>query len=319
MSAPDMAGRAADRVESPDVLACGNGSQTAPKLGVVSENSKTLLPAVGRVGRQRQRLSQRDMEVLQDLAKVRLLTGDQLRRLHLYSGSVATRSRRARALLQRLSQLGLVVRLARRVGGIRAGSSGFVYGLSGLGRAVLAVDGPYGAVRRRAWEIGPRLQDHMLFVAELYVELTEKSRYADLELLNFDAEPPCWRKFAGQGGQTVTLKPDAYVRLGLGDVEHSLFVEVDLATESVPTLASKAKVYAAYWRSGQEQAANGVFPKVLWLTTNQARSRQIHKALSRLPAEAQPLFEVALIAEALTILTTTKSDASTTAQGGRRG
>jgi hypothetical protein len=108
------------------------------------------------------------------------------------------------------------------------------------------------------------------------------------------------------------------VRLGLADVERSMFVEVDLGTESVPTLAAKAKVYLAYWRSGQEQATNGVFPMVVWLTTNQARAAQIHKALRRLPEEAQPLFAVTLLAEATrTFIAVEDEPPHATAQGGR--
>jgi len=63
----------------------------------------------------------------------------QIQRLHLPGGSPVTRARRTRALLQRLTELGVVVRLERTVGGVQPGSSAQVFGLSGRGLAVLNV------------------------------------------------------------------------------------------------------------------------------------------------------------------------------------
>ena len=101
----------------------------------------------------------------------------------------------------------------------------------------------------------------MLAVSELYVGLVEAHRSGAAELLAFAAEPACWRSFAGQGGEVVTLKPDAFVQLGIGDIERSLFVEVDLSTESQPVIQRKCRVYAAYWRTGLEAQHRGVFPE----------------------------------------------------------
>lgn len=47
-----------------------------------------------------------------------------------YDGDTTTQGRKVRAALKRLSDLGVVVRLSRRVGGVRAGSEGFVVGLT---------------------------------------------------------------------------------------------------------------------------------------------------------------------------------------------
>jgi hypothetical protein len=103
----------------------------------------------------------------------------------------------------------------------------------------------------------------------------------------------------------VTLKPDALVSAGVGDVERTSFVEVDLATESLPTIGRKCAAFVAYWRTGLEQQRHGVFPAVVWLTTNTRRAAQISGVVRRLPAEAQALFRVALLAEAVTALTGT--------------
>jgi hypothetical protein len=204
--------------------------------------------------------------------------------------------------MQRLADLKLVIRLGRRVGGVRAGSSGFVYGLSGHGQAVLDLDGLYGGRRRRVWQTSPSFEDHVLAVSELYVGLVEAERAGKVELLAFEAEPGCWRRFSGNGGQVVALKPDAFVRLGIGDVERSVFVEVDRGTESAPTIARKCQTYLTYWRSGLEQARHEVFPAVVWLTITDRSRQRIAGVLKRLPTDAAGLFSVGLLDEATTLL-----------------
>jgi hypothetical protein len=238
------------------------------------------------------------------------MTGAQLQRLHVADGSEVTQARRARALLQRLADLKLVVRLGRRVGGVRAGSSGFVYGLSGHGQAVICVNGPCGKRRRRVWEVSPPFTDHLLSVAELHVALVEAERRGELELLAFEAEPSCWRRFPGVGGQTVILKPDAYVLLGVGELEHSAFIEVDMGSESAPTIARKCQTYIAYWQTGIEQASREVFPRVRWLSSSERARQRIAGVLHRLPEDQRLLFDVALLIDAVATLTET-------ARGGR--
>ncbi|MFJ6196994.1 replication-relaxation family protein [Micromonospora sp. NPDC092111] len=250
------------------------------------------------------------MAVLHSLAMLRLLTGDQVQRLHVADGSAGTRARRARALLQRLAELNLVVRLDRRIGGVRAGSAGYVYGLSGHGQAVLAVDGPMGGRRRRAWETSPSFMGHVLDGSEVYVQLVEAERAGVLEILDFQAEPAAWRSFPGPSGQAAILKPDAFVRLGVGEIESSAFLEVDRGTESVPTLVRRCRIYAAYWHSGIEQAAHAVFPRVLWLASGARSVERVSRALTQLPADIQHLFHASFLEDMVTVLTAT-------ARGGR--
>lgn len=303
MTTPGAAGRTTGRVEPSLPLAYGGCEFAATTVKPSTEHPTTTRPPAGRVGRLRARLGNRDLETLESLGKLRLATGDQLQRLHVADGSTATRARRARALLQRLADMKLVVRLGRRVGGVRAGSSGYVYGLSGHGQAVLAIDGPMGGRRRRVWETSPSFQDHVLDVAEVYVRLVEAERTGNAELLAFDTEPAAWRTFPGIGGQAVTLKPDAYARLVVGEFEHSTFIEVDRGTESVPTLIRKMGVYVAYWRSGIEQAEHEVFPRVLWLANSNRSVLGITRALRQVPADAQHLFHATFLDGAVPVLT----------------
>jgi len=158
----------------------------------------------------------------------------------------------------------------------------------------------------KAGQAGPSFQDHVLAVAETNVTLVDAERSGRIELLQFEAEPPCWRSFSGPGGQTVLLKPDAYLRLAIGELEHSAFVEVDLGTESAPTIARKCGVYAAYWRTGLEQGRRGVFPMVLWLVRDTARRARIATVVAGLPAEVRALFRVALITHVVEAITDAK-------------
>lgn len=239
------------------------------------------------------RLSGRDLAILQSLRELRLMSGDQVWRLHFPGGHPATQARKARAALARLVRLALIVRLRRQVGGVRGGSQGFTFGLSGLGQAVLDLDQP-AKRHRRMTETKPAFADHALMVSELRVELAEVARSERLPQLDFLAEPKCWRPFAGAAGQTVVLKPDAFVRLVRDGYELTAFVEVDMATESLPTISRKLAVYVAYWRSGTEQARHGVFPRTWWLVPTPARAAGLTSVIRRLPAEARPLFSVRL-------------------------
>src|SRR4051794_26069589 len=100
----------------------------------------------GRARRIAGRLTTRDLAILESLRSVRLLTGSMIARLHVTAATSPTQSRKTRAVMQRLAKLGLVVPLQRRIGGVRAGSDGQIYGLSGLGHAVLDLEA--GGARR---------------------------------------------------------------------------------------------------------------------------------------------------------------------------
>jgi hypothetical protein len=289
--------------------ATGTGPETPASVCLSSGGSSTDRPARGRAARLRQRLSERDLAVLGSLHQLRLLTSRMIQRLHVVEGSALTQARRTRALLQRLCELKVVIRLERTIGGVQSGSTAHVYGLSGLGLAVLELQGPYGRRRRTVWETKPYFLHHVLAVAELCIRLTELARTGAAELLAFDGEPACWRRFTGEDGAPRTLKPDAFVELGIGEFERSAFVEVDLATESLPTVERKCASYISYWRSGIEQQAHGVFPLVLWLAPTEARVHKLGEVIARLAADAQHLFAVMLHADGPAWLTAPAGEA----------
>lgn len=265
-------------------------------------------------GRAARTLSERDVDVLRLLANLRLLTGRQLQRLVVADGSRTTRARRTRSVLLRLYERRLIQRLDRRVGGIRAGSDGFVYRLTSRGFGALAqID---GLPRRRvAGQPGERFVAHVLAVSELYVQLVDATRNEDREhspsLVGFDAEPACWRRYPAAHSGTATIRPDAFVQTGDGEQGYVHFIECDMATESLTTIRAKCRSYVSYWRSGSEQRRIGTFPRVLWVVPNTARAERIEGVIRQLPVAVRPLFAVTTRKDAAGLLLGQSNEAPT--------
>lgn len=250
-----------------------------------------------------QNLSVRELALVETLDRIRLATATQLERLHFAASTELANARQCRRTLARLVALRVLARLARRIGGVRAGSAGYVYALDVAGQRLASACGPAGGIRmRRPWTPSTPFVRHTLAVAELYVRLREAERAGSLELLDFWAEPLCWRRFTGIGGGRVVLKPDAFARLGVGQYEHAYFVEVDRATQSGPTVARKLTQYRRYWQTGKEQERFGLFPKVLILVPSEARKEALVEVCGAQPAEAWPLFQVSRYEQALEVL-----------------
>ncbi len=230
------------------------------------------------VARLRERLSKRDMAIIRQVGELRLMSARQLEAIHFPEAehdNAAAAMRARQRVLARLVRDGLLMALDRRIGGVRAGSAGLVLGLGPLGQRVLNLDGP----RRRAHEPGLRFVDHTLAIAQLVVDAHVASRQGALELLACEAEPMCWREFGGIGGRRV-LRPDAFLSLGVGEYELRWFIEVDRASESLPVVIRKCRLYADYYQAGVEQArGGGVFPRVCWVVPDEARAERVGRAI----------------------------------------
>jgi hypothetical protein len=208
----------------------------------------------------------------------------------------ATRARQR--VLERLYRDRLLTALERRIGGIRAGSAGLVLALGPVGQRVLALDGP----RRRSHEPGLRFVDHTLGIAQLVVDLHVAGRRGVLELLDCQAEPKCWREFSWLSGRRL-LRPDAFVSVGVQEYVLDWFIEVDRASESVPVILRKCRLYADYYQSGKEQAARGgVFPRVCWIVPDETRAERLRQAIGRDRSLPDRLFVVTTDARALDAL-----------------
>jgi hypothetical protein len=246
----------------------------------------------------------RDRQVVETVARLSLVSGGQLSDLFFYSiSNISTRTRRARRVLARLVEQRVLDRLERRQGGAGGGSDSWVYALGPAGRRMVAYWAGEGLPRSRsAHEPGAAWTAHTLAVTDLYVRLREAERAGRVELLAFDAEPACWRGYTRLGGAVGVLKPDAYVRLGIGEFEDSFFVEVDLGSERRGQLTRQHRAYQEFFRSGVEQANTGVFPLVLWLVPDARRAALLKDIHRGLPEQARRLFTVVTSERALDVL-----------------
>jgi hypothetical protein len=241
------------------------------------------------------RLSSYDRLVIATLDRVRVATTEQLHRLLALTEPITLR--RTQAKLAKLRSLRVVVRLERNVGGVRGGSTGHVNALDTLGQRLASGCGPAGGRRlRRPWTPGLPFIVHQLAVTELYVRLRE-AEGDELSVLDFDAEPLCWRTFTGVGGARAVLKPDAFLRLGLGEYQDAYFIEVDQATQSLPAITRKLVVYRRFYATGREQERYGAFPQVLFLAPSEDRCAALADLIARQPDEIQRFAAVALSAD----------------------
>jgi hypothetical protein len=247
------------------------------------------------------RLSRRDLDIVRQVAELRLMSARQIQALHFPTDEhdnerAATRARQR--VLTRHCRERLLIPLARRIGGIRAGSAGLVVVLGPVGQRVLGLDGP----RRRASEPTLRFFDHTLATGQLVVDVRLAARQGQLDVLEAQAEPACWRTFAGLGGRQV-LRPDLFMALGVGEYELCWFIEIDRATESLPTVLKKCRLYADYYQAGTEQATQGgVFPRVCWVVPDEARAERVQAAICRDSSLSDRLFVVTTSAGAVAAL-----------------
>jgi len=230
------------------------------------------------------RLTERDGELLRDVEKYRLLTTRHIQRLH-FDPAHPTPTASARACnrtLARLREAGLIKALDRRIGGVRAGSAGFVWYLGPAGDRILrSLDHDRTSGRRNYKEPSRHFVEHTLAIAELAVETIEAGRHGDVEVLELQTEPASWQQSLSQFGTLQTLKPDLRLVTARGDYEEHWFIEADLASEHMPVIVRQCKAYEAFRATGRYQAAHGLFPAVLWVTPTEARAAAIRAAVGR--------------------------------------
>jgi hypothetical protein len=234
-------------------------------------------------------LSDRDRQILQLIARFRLMSGSQIQTLMFESGQYRT----CRRVLTRLESLDVIATLDRRIGGVRAGSVGYVYRLASNGFRILTeLDQAVTFRLPRASEPSLRNVEHTLAVGDVFVALKRLHSDDYFSLRAFDSEPASWRPYVAILGGPRTLKPDAFVRAAKGEWEYMWFVEVDRSTESIATLRRKLDQYVEFWRTGQQQASEGAFPMVAWLTNTERQATRLAELIDRLPPEHRRLFRV---------------------------
>jgi hypothetical protein len=229
------------------------------------------------------RLSSRDHAILTDLERTQVLTGVQLQRLHFTHIDTHSRARDRRRVLQRLTNLGLVSTLDRRIGGSPAGSTSHVYTLTPTGRSLLAghhQQPSTGQQPRRS--PGAPFITHALAISEIYITLTEASRDHNFHIAKFTAEPTCHHD--------RHLKPDAYLVLQTTTHRDCWWLEIDQATESLPRIKRKCRTYLDFLNySGL--GPDGVPPRVLYTTPTMQRREAIKNVITQLSTQDDYLID----------------------------
>lgn len=249
----------------------------------------------------REELSERDWRVLQALGRVRVLSGAQAERLLFADVAAVSRGRTRRRVLGRLVALGLVATLERRIGGVRAGSAGLVYVLSGAGQRLLDPSGAIGAGPRPRTPTtpGPLFLAHALAISETYVRLVETARDTRGVTLPLFAVESDARWDTRETGEV--LRPDALVVLARGAVEDVWWLEVDRGTESLPRLKRLLDRYVRFAQAGRP-GPRGVIPRVLFSVTSDAREDALRRLVERGPDLGRQLFVVCQEADVAHVL-----------------
>jgi hypothetical protein len=241
-------------------------------------------------------LTPREREAVRLVGQARMATHSQIGRLTGYGlNGIRTESsaRSLRRMLARLTDNGVLARYERRIGGVRAGSAGHVYCLGPHGQTLVCFWAGRGLVRGRSHpEPSAHHMKHRLTVTGVYVALKEAEQGGQTELLGFDFEPDCWRRYSDPFGGESTLKPDAFASIASPAYEDRYFIEVDLGTEGRATLLRKLRAYIDYFHSGIEQDRHEVFPRVIFIVNSEDRKAVLVDAAAELDADYWALFTI---------------------------
>jgi hypothetical protein len=222
-----------------------------------------------------ERLSEKDREILLSVQRCRYLTSKHIQRLHFTNLSTQTVAiRAANLILRKLREYGLIGTLARRIGGVRAGSNSYVWRLEPAGHTLLHITSNDTA-RKHRFEPSVRFLSHTLHVSDIYVSMVELCRRRDISLVRMETEPDCWRRHMSASGRPATLMPDLYAVTRAGGYQDSWFIEIDLDTEAMPQIRNKCDRYIRYYQTGVEQKQNKVFPYIVWIAPDGKRKANI--------------------------------------------
>lgn len=253
-----------------------------------------------------QHLTERDVALLHDLERFRLLRSSQLQRLHFGVtpfGKHATELAAVRAtnrVLARLERLSVIDRVGRRIGGPHHGSSTTIWQLAPAGERFLRALGG-GPDRRKFGTPGAVFISHTLAVADAAITVLEHTRAGRYEVLELETEPDFWRSFQA-GGSALMLKPDLLIVTADAQTETHTFVEVDLGTEHLPAIRRKCDLYQRAYRDGSEERTRGLFPAVVWIVPDDKRAASLHAGIAADKTLDPDLFTVVTTQETLSTL-----------------
>lgn len=238
------------------------------------------------------RLGERDRQLLGVVQQYHyLMTGQIGRLLFTDAANPSAGLRAASRNLKKLYEFGLINRLSRRIGGVRAGSSSLIWYLTHAGERLLRLNNHGTHPIRRFFEPSAHYLAHSLAVAETAIQFIEICRDHEPQITAMQLEPECWRTYSSVG-VSLSLKPDLYVAATTEEYEDRYFIEVDLDTESPAKIIEKCRKYHAYYRSGLEQEESEMFPLTVWIVPDIARKEKLIRRLREAFDKQAKLFAV---------------------------
>lgn len=236
-------------------------------------------------------LQERDLALLEDVWRYRLLTTSQLEMLRSSDERTECRFVSRLPLTRRLKLLfhsGYVRRISRP---LERGSLEPVYVLDAEGAKVLRRR--HGEVSARAPSQLPKSAalEHLLAINQFRAALEVGClRNEKAQLLNWRASDEVKFSVAVQGRgehlRQVALIPDGFFTRRAMEQRLFFYVEVDLGSEPGKTLAQKCAAYYAYWKSGGFARDLDVPPqigfRVLFTAPSPKRAQTILDAIGKL-------------------------------------
>lgn len=196
------------------------------------------------------RLTPRDQAIVTTIGYLHQVTSSQIRRLFFADGSPASQGVRQRRTMARLTKWGAVRRIDRAMGGGLGGSGEYTY-LPSSSRA--------------------RTPDmHTLDITEMFVRLNEAQAEKRIELLGFDPEPYCHVQVGH-----LEIKPDAYIRVRVGERIRRCWLEMDRGTEYRPQLNAKMRSYCKAYSKWPDTT----FPQVIYIVPDDLRRRFVESVV----------------------------------------
>ena len=228
-------------------------------------------------------LTDRDKEILRALRDAKCLFTYHIRRLFYHDAkNVRSGARSTQHALKRLKEYGLIdVMVDRRIGGVRAGSSSYIWYLTEQGNRLLNLDQKHKddtPKRTRFLEPADSTLGHRMAISECFVKLCELEQNNLLSVKEVTFEPNNWHYFTFKGKNEI-LKPDLSIVTAHDGYEYRFFIEIDLSTESVDTVLRKCIRYHKYLQTEIEQNEHGVFPVVLFIVKDEKRKSKLEHAI----------------------------------------
>ena len=250
-------------------LTQGNYFSGMPRGGLIVGEDKKAHVSFMQLDFLSRELPPRDLDVLLDIEARRYMTSGQVCRLRFGTASTPGSAQRiANRVLNRLKGHGLIVPLQRRIGGVRGGSSEYIWALTPAGYRLLHLEED-DLTRKLNFEPSQRFAEHTLAVTELDMQLRS---IQGVSVMEAQFEPDNWRD-CGKN----RLKPDYYAITSVGEYEDYWFFEIDLATVKPFRVVEKCMQYQEYYYSGVEQHKTGIFPRVVWVAPDKKRQEDLRR------------------------------------------